>query len=617
MNDQTAPKSQVLHLVRFTIEAVSPLSVGSGEVITFQRRRKDERGKSILENAFMTALVRDANGLPTIPGASLQGVLRHLYADAHRGRAADLFGHAEGNTGRAGRLVVGFGGVHDAADSAVVGIVADERRFSGEASERDALLAALRADAPESRCYDACGADGAIESKPGSGGRNAILRRDHVALNERHVADGRKKFERLAVPAGTRFSFEIAMWGAAPDATADRETLAEIVGLLGHPSFRIGGATRRGYGKVKLVRASYACPDLDQPLALRALRSEPPSTTFAGAGAQDWANRTTSVTGVVTVVLTLEPINPWRIGGTSAAMTECTYGTRASDGTAPLPPGATPADGINRRGKPGENDGPTVPRDIDDIATIVREPRIAWSNGKAEIVEPGPRGPFQYPVPGSALKGPLVHRAVFHWNRLQKDAAGESRLIDLSEIEKLDSGIRRQRIADLKPGLAELAKRPAQLERLFGTAKERTERGAASGEKGRAARVLFDDGEVRGVVAVQGVDHISIDRFTGGVRAGFLFVEEALVGGTVAAVITILPPANAAGEPKTWPDEVRNAFCRALRDLCEGRLAIGAKSLGFCRGDVAWSGDGAKPWQDAWLSSRWSVAAQPGKGAAA
>ena len=102
--------------------------------------------------------------------------------------------------------------------------------------------------------------------------------------------------------------------------------------------------------------------------------------------------------------------------------------------------------------------------------------------------------------------------------------------------------------------------------------------------------------------AVQALDHVVIDRFTGGVIPTLLYVEEVLDGGSVGVTITIQPPPNGADGGK-WPDDVRKAFLLALRDLCRGRLAIGAKSHGFCIGRIAaWGGaDAHRPdWEAAW-----------------
>src|SRR5687768_5200591 len=102
--------AEVLHLVRATIEALSPISSASGE-----------------SDLYDMALVHDANGVPEIAGSSLQGVLRHLYESRRKNSEAEgetetehLFGFARSdNTGRAGRLIFSCAKVHDSRDVAV------------------------------------------------------------------------------------------------------------------------------------------------------------------------------------------------------------------------------------------------------------------------------------------------------------------------------------------------------------------------------------------------------------------------------------------------------------------------------------------------------------------
>ena len=535
----------VLHLLRVTIEALSPLSLGSGDVIEVTHRRRGENGAGPLpKTQDVTALVRDANGLPTIPGSTLQGVLRHHYAAAHGEiRAKKLFGYAAGTAGEAGRLFVGFGAVHDHRDHAVTDLIVDPAAF-----RLDAILPRLRNAEP--------------------------LLRDHVSLNERHVADGRKKFDRRAVPVGTRFSIELSLWGTSDEATSDKAALESIVRLFSHPAFRLGGAGRHGYGRIVPRRASYACPDLGDPIALRKLRDQAPSVALP----QNILSDSAIFDQVITLKLRLTPINPWRIGGDAAYLTEHTLGVRLAEGGTPHPVHPTA--------------NPRAQRDQENVATILREPVIVWVNRRAELRLPGQTSPFDtglpngvaFAVPGSAIKGPLAHRTLFHWNR--RDA---SRMIDVDQWLAWDDLTRQAE-------LAERVTRPESLGYLFGAAKER------DSDAGRAGRVFTDDGVVSDVRAVQAVDHVVIDRFTGGVIPGLLYAEEVLVGGSVETTLTILPPPPDSGSAE-WPADIRDAFLSAMRDMCRGRLAIGAKSLGFCTGDVAaWGGDIAliPAWKNAW-----------------
>ena len=547
MSGENKPLGAALHLLRVTIEAASPVSLGSGDVIEVSRQRKGERGpEARKETTNSTALVRDANGLPTIPGSTLQGLLHHRYRDEHGDvLARKLFGYADGTDGDAGRLVVGFGTVHGQNDQAVAGLIVDAARISD-----DPVLLRLHGHAP--------------------------LRRDHVSLNGRHVADGRKKYDRRAVPVGTRFSIEFSLWGDADETAEDKAVLEDIVRLFSHPAFRLGGGGRHGYGRITIRRASYTCPDLGNPIGLRRIRDQIPSLPFE----ENLLSDVVTFDDAVTMKLKLTPINPWRIGGEGQYLTEETHGARLANGSATAQPGAEP------RGK----------RDRLDVATILREPIIMWANGKAGLRIPGQTSPFDttlpngvaFAVPGSAIKGPLVHRSLFHWNRQRTDIDG---MIDVDEWLTWDDDTR-------KTALEERTHRPARLASLFGAAKERDDK------TGKAGRAYIDDGVVSDVQAAQAVDHIVIDRFTGGVIPGLLYVEEVLVGGSVDVTITVSSPARAdRTETGDWPREIRDAFLLALRDLCGGRLAIGAKSLGYCTGDiVAWEGSdpSASAWKAAW-----------------
>ncbi|MFI4996049.1 MAG: RAMP superfamily CRISPR-associated protein, partial [Hyphomicrobiales bacterium] len=565
MRDPSREDPAVLHLMRVTIEAVSPLSFGSGERVLLRRRRRAE-GRVVEEDKFEIALVRDANELPTIPGATLQGVLRQLYADeCGSAETRDLFGFAEGSNGSAARLSVGFGCVHDREGRSIERLVTNATRISD-----DPVLSSLRRTAP--------------------------VTRDHVALNARHVSDGRKKFERPALPVGTRFSIEFSLWGLRSEAESDKQKLERVAQLFRHPVLRLGGSGRRGYGKVILVRASHALPALDNTQALRSLREQAASRSLADAIATNASRRRR---GVVQATLSLTPINVWRIGGRSVPVTEMTHGVRLPDGSTAQQNGVDLRHAVNA-------DGSRKVRDADDIATLARETIIRWVRHgeveRAELVEATAESPFDparpravpFAIPGSAIKGPLAHRAVFHWNC---GRANGERLIDVEQWLQLGPADRERRLAAYR----DWAKRPEDLELLLGAAKER------DSDEGRASRVFVDDGSAAEARAVQAIDHSSIDRFTGGVRAGFLFVEEVIVGGRIEVEIFILPPLQEAAtgtSPRDWSGPIRDAFLKALRDLCEGRLAIGAKSLGFCTGTVTWGGDPAQTeaWQRAWDS---------------
>ena len=234
-----------LHLVRVTLEALSPLSIGSGESRTEKRVETASDGKKTEAEIVVAGIQRDANGLPTIPGAGLQGALRQLAMETHGEEFAKaLFGHEDGtdDSGRAGRVAWGWSCAHDSAGVAVSGL-----RTQGLDAQNDSVLRLLTKPEP--------------------------VWRDHVALSGRHSVDERRKFAHAAAPVGTRFSAELSGWGD----DSFLEDLKRIVTLFRHPRLRLGGGSGRGYGRVALRAASYAAAPIDDAHALRRLRRLPSS----------------------------------------------------------------------------------------------------------------------------------------------------------------------------------------------------------------------------------------------------------------------------------------------------------------------------------------------------
>jgi hypothetical protein len=159
----------------------------------------------------------------------------------------------------------------------------------------------------------------------------------------------------------------------------------------------------------------------------------------------------------------------------------------------------------------------------------------------------------------------LAHRALFHFNCRRK------RFVD-AELDPAQRSV----------AMAELTQMPADLVQIFGEARE----GIDNAARGLAGRLYVDDVVVatrdEEIVAF---DHNSIDRFTGGVRNRLLFNEEAVLDGTIELRLRLLPPRDGTQHD---PDALA-ALELAVGDLCGGRLALGAKSLGFCTGTSEWS----------------------------
>lgn len=538
-----------LHLIRLTLETASPLSIGSGRVVRRKRHAPSETGNGT-EHAdhAADAIVRDANGLPTIPGPSYQGVLKRLATkEWGRHEAETIFGIGgdRPEDGQMGTIECGWGLVHDAGDRAV-------SPLPGVTSS-DSVLDWLKKEAP--------------------------LWRDHVALGHRLSVEGKKKFARAAVPRGARFSLELARLAPEQD-----DKLIKVAALFRHPEFRLGSARNRGYGRLRVIRASYACIAPGDTQSMRVRRAEAPNVALAMDLLADARFATPQdQTTVLTVRLAADGF--LRMGSATeeaAGLTAGSHGARKlSDGTSSAWWDETTRDhSANRNGQLTEQD---------NSLRLLTEPVIAYpsngTGGPAEVITArhvvdtgdwAKLAQLGFPVPGSQLRQPIAHRSLFHFNR----ASG--RVVDaeayVRAIAQKDEDAKKL----IENELAAHARRPAELAELFGAAKGPFVNGKRS--PGRAGRLLVDDTEItaRWVMAV---DHASIDRFTGSVRdrTGALFAEEVLYGATLEASFRISRgpegPEEAIGG---WPREVCDAFLRALRDLCTGQLPIGARSLGAC-----------------------------------
>jgi len=194
-----------LRLARLVLEAQSPLSIASGQA------------HPLLD----TELVRDANGLPAIPGSSIAGVLRHLYrASFGEQEAAEVFGPMRDRgeeQGWASRLAVSWAHLLDASGRCVDGWQ--------ERLPADPVISLLQREAP--------------------------LRRRRVRIGHRGAADAEARglFDRAAVPKGTRFACEILL--QHEDEKCLEQFWQRLKGLFSHPAMRLGGATRAGMGEVR------------------------------------------------------------------------------------------------------------------------------------------------------------------------------------------------------------------------------------------------------------------------------------------------------------------------------------------------------------------------------
>ncbi|HAI70277.1 MAG TPA: hypothetical protein DCM38_12685, partial [Gammaproteobacteria bacterium] len=285
------------YIARLVLETATPLSIASG------------RDDGIADNL----LVRDANDLPAIPGSSFAGVLRHAYQRiTSESQAKQLFGNAkpkqsskenEGESDNPSFVHVSWGYLHDSRDKPV-----------------EALLD------PEDKRWDDPVLKDALQAMP--------IKRDHVKLNHRGVSDAKKqgKFDRTSLTTGHRFSIELSLWSDYKD----NSCWDKLIKLLQRPDFRLGGGTRRGLGKLKIVRCHkgmFNLRDRIQYIKFTQLTQSVANTTHlqppSNLGERDQYIQFIELTQSVAntshlqqITLNLKPLDGYRFGGGVEKLTQ-------------------------------------------------------------------------------------------------------------------------------------------------------------------------------------------------------------------------------------------------------------------------------------------------------
>ncbi|CZE45797.1 RAMP superfamily CRISPR-associated protein [Campylobacter geochelonis] len=160
-------------------------------------------------------------------------------------------------------------------------------------------------------------------------------------------------------------------------------------------------------------------------------------------------------------------------------------------------------------------------------------------------------------IPASSIKGAIAHRAVFYYNKLDCKFAGN------------DSAI-------------------TSLDEIFGTKKERNDskKNDKKTEKGEKGKVLFSDVFLE-KKSEKVINHVAIDRFTGGAIEGALFQERVVAKQPEFCINLLL-------NSKGIDEKTINAFEMALDDICKGMLPLGGmttKGHGFFKGYIEKNGE--------------------------
>lgn len=196
---------------RVIIELTGPCCVGTGSE-SFQS-----------DMPFLT----DHNGLPTLPGSTLAGLLRAALRQVEGDDVAShWFGHTQGEQAHASRVRISWASIHDEQDQPVDCLMLP--------TQRSAFLQALSL--------------GEV--------------RDRVRLNEFGAVDAAGKFDQQLVYRGCRFSFDMEIVAQPDERPALERIQATLLSLLHDSSTRLGKGIHSGFGRFEVVRVMGKCFDL-------------------------------------------------------------------------------------------------------------------------------------------------------------------------------------------------------------------------------------------------------------------------------------------------------------------------------------------------------------------
>ncbi len=349
--------------------------------------------------------------------------------------------------------------------------------------------------------------------------------RDHVKLTHLGTSDADKhgKFDDKAVCAGHRFTFELEL---VDDGTLLNDW-ENLIKLLKDGALRLGGNTRSGYGdfsvksiydkKFDLTVSEQRDAYLNHPVSLAA------GVNYTVIKKDDGTTTYQNTTKVFNIKL--KPEGFWFFGG----------GDDIANGKIDMNP--------------------------------VRDSYVKWDGTHGAVFEDC------LIIPGAGIKGAISHRVAFHYNALNGNAINPTELLTTLQLNECANDEDRKK--KIKIHIEKYCgENNAAVKELFGFAKDNQ-----NAKDGKRGRVMINDIYIKeNAPADKILNHVTIDRYTGGALDTALFDEKPLwnKGGNNSDFSLQL---RIVVEDYSSLDAViQAAFEKTLDDLCKGRLQMGAGS---------------------------------------
>lgn len=358
-------------------------------------------------------------------------------------------------------------------------------------------------------------------------------------------------FTREVVPAGTQFTFRLAVDDAEPGPNSRAHRLVDrIADLLRGPGIAIGGATSRGLGRVHLADARLRRMDLATRAGiLAALRGEP-----ASEQPRSGVDSAAVPPGIVRIRI------PWRPAG------PVMVGVAADGGTIDLLPLTTTVDGHSRLVIPGSS-----------IKGVLRShaERITRTVLGADVPTT-----FLDQMRGLAVVERLFGTAAERVNGSNKGQRGSVTVHECRSTVPLPADLWEAVLTPEPPG-------------GNGDAEDDSNRLARTRTQQRIEK-LNDELKQQGHgLWFTANTRVAVDRWTGGVAEGRLFVvlEPRATGNLWEPIVIDV----AVGRLRELADQALVLVLLVLRDLCDGWIGFGrgtTRGMGSVRisaGDITFS----------------------------